>query len=242
MKIIGIDEVGRGSIAGPLVMCSVILTDEYPKYCNWYEQKSSQIWIRCEDFNFVRDSKKLAKNKRSKIVNLVKANKIPNLILQVNNKIIDRYGIGVCLSHLVWFFLIIASQDKGSTKIIIDGKITLISIPNKNLVQEILFQNSYNLSNKVINFIKDESTELIENKENQKIIRENKADDKYLSVAIASNLAKVYRDNYMQKIDSEFPDFDWKNNKGYATKKHLEQVKKQPKNPYLRYSFLSRIL
>ena len=47
-----------------------------------------------------------------------------------------------------------------------------------------------------------------------------KGDGKYLSIAAASVLAKTYRDEYMEKIDAEFPVYDWKKNKGYPTKKH----------------------
>lgn len=47
-----------------------------------------------------------------------------------------------------------------------------------------------------------------------------KGDGKYLSIAAASILAKTYRDEFMEKLDLEFPMYDWKNNKGYPTPKH----------------------
>ena len=47
-----------------------------------------------------------------------------------------------------------------------------------------------------------------------------KGDGKYLSIAAASVLAKTYRDEFMEKLDDEFPVYDWKKNKGYPTKKH----------------------
>ena len=47
-----------------------------------------------------------------------------------------------------------------------------------------------------------------------------KGDGKYLSIAAASILAKTYRDEFMEKLDLEFPMYDWKNNKGYPTAKH----------------------
>ncbi len=53
-----------------------------------------------------------------------------------------------------------------------------------------------------------------------------KGDGKYLSIAAASILAKTYRDEYMEKLHLEFPEYDWKQNKGYPTKKHREAIAK----------------
>jgi ribonuclease HII len=53
-----------------------------------------------------------------------------------------------------------------------------------------------------------------------------KGDGKYLNIAAASILAKTYRDHYMIQLDKEFPQYDWKNNKGYPTKKHREAIRK----------------
>lgn len=64
-----------------------------------------------------------------------------------------------------------------------------------------------------------------------------KGDGKYLSIAAASILAKTYRDDYMMKIDAEFPQYDWKNNKGYPTKKHREGIHKTGACVYHRQSF-----
>ncbi|MBQ5406997.1 MAG: ribonuclease HII, partial [Prevotella sp.] len=47
-----------------------------------------------------------------------------------------------------------------------------------------------------------------------------KGDGKYLSIAAASILAKTYRDDYMDKLAEEYPQYDWLSNKGYPTKKH----------------------
>ena len=51
-----------------------------------------------------------------------------------------------------------------------------------------------------------------------------KGDSKYLSIAAASILAKTFRDEYMEKIDLEYPMFDWKKNKGYPTKAHRQAI------------------
>ena len=64
-----------------------------------------------------------------------------------------------------------------------------------------------------------------------------KGDGKYLSIAAASVLAKTYRDDIMLKYHEEFPNYDWKNNKGYPTKKHREGIAKHGATKYHRMSF-----
>ena len=51
-----------------------------------------------------------------------------------------------------------------------------------------------------------------------------KGDGKYQNIAAASVLAKTYRDDYMKKLDTEFPRYNWNKNKGYPTKKHREAI------------------
>ena len=69
-----------------------------------------------------------------------------------------------------------------------------------------------------------------------------KGDSKSASIAAASILAKVSRDRYMDKIGAEFPQYDWKNNKGYLTKKHIEAIKAFGTTKYHRLSFLKNII
>jgi ribonuclease HII len=64
-----------------------------------------------------------------------------------------------------------------------------------------------------------------------------KGDGKYLSIAAASVLAKTYRDDYMLKLHEEFPAYDWKNNKGYPTKKHRAAIRLHGTTPYHRMSY-----
>lgn len=64
-----------------------------------------------------------------------------------------------------------------------------------------------------------------------------KGDGKYLSIAAASILAKTYRDDYMKAIAEEFPQYDWRSNKGYPTKKHRAAIKEYDISPYHRKSF-----
>ena len=64
-----------------------------------------------------------------------------------------------------------------------------------------------------------------------------KGDGKFLSIAAASILAKTYRDDYMKAIAEEFPQYDWRSNKGYPTKKHRAAIKEYGISPYHRKSF-----
>ncbi|NOX46304.1 MAG: ribonuclease HII [Chlorobi bacterium] len=64
-----------------------------------------------------------------------------------------------------------------------------------------------------------------------------KGDGKYLSIAAASILAKTYRDDFMEKIDLEFPEYNWKQNKGYPVEKHKTAIAKHGITPYHRKSF-----
>jgi ribonuclease HII len=64
-----------------------------------------------------------------------------------------------------------------------------------------------------------------------------KGDGKYLSIAAASILAKTYRDDYMDKLAEEYPQYDWLSNKGYPTKKHREAILQYGITPYHRKTF-----
>lgn len=64
-----------------------------------------------------------------------------------------------------------------------------------------------------------------------------KGDGKYLSIAAASILAKTYRDDYMNALAKEYPQYDWLSNKGYPTKKHREAIKAYGITPLHRKSY-----
>ena len=64
-----------------------------------------------------------------------------------------------------------------------------------------------------------------------------KGDGKYLSIAAASILAKTYRDDYMDRLAAEYPQYDWKSNKGYPTKKHRDAIRQYGTTPYHRMSY-----
>jgi len=69
-----------------------------------------------------------------------------------------------------------------------------------------------------------------------------KGDGKFLSIAAASVLAKTYRDDFMNNIAKEFPQYGWEKNKGYGTKEHFQAIEKYGLTPYHRRSFLTKFL
>lgn len=64
-----------------------------------------------------------------------------------------------------------------------------------------------------------------------------KGDGKYLPIAAASILAKTYRDDFMDALHQQYPQYDWLNNKGYPTLHHRTMVREIGISPYHRKSF-----
>jgi ribonuclease HII len=64
-----------------------------------------------------------------------------------------------------------------------------------------------------------------------------KGDAKFMNIAAASVLAKTYRDELMEQLHLQYPQYDWINNKGYPTKKHREAIKEYGETPIHRKSF-----
>ena len=64
-----------------------------------------------------------------------------------------------------------------------------------------------------------------------------KGDAKYMAIAAASILAKTYRDDYMNRLAEEYPQYGWQQNKGYPTKAHREAIRQYGTTPYHRMSY-----
>jgi len=64
-----------------------------------------------------------------------------------------------------------------------------------------------------------------------------KGDSKYLSIAAASILAKTYRDDYMNALSVQYPEYGWDKNKGYPTAAHIEAYRKHGATAYHRKTF-----
>jgi ribonuclease HII len=222
--ILGIDEVGRGCLAGPVYMASVLLDKAYPKTC-FHLQKDDYAGF--PELTFIRDSKKLSEIKRKKVLEYVVESNISYRIIHASCHLIDKYGIGVCLSHIVGILLQLTPFPL-ETEVIIDGQIKLLGSYNPELLAYLLDENGI-------------SELLLTDYKTYNILRENKADDNYLSVALASSVAKVIRDELMSELHKTYPQFDWDKNKGYGTVKNREAIKKDLDNPHLRQSYLGNI-
>ncbi len=176
--IAGIDEVGRGPLAGPVVCASVIL-DAYNKIFE------------------LRDSKKLSKKRRECLFFTIIKKAVAVSVTIIDETIID--DINIYKATLYGMTESVVNLPKKPDFLLIDAmKPDNISIPYKSII---------------------------------------KGDEKSASIAAASIIAKVTRDNLMYLYHKKYPVYDFKNNVGYPTKKHLIALKKYGIIPIHRKSY-----
>lgn len=175
--IAGVDEVGRGPLAGPVVAAAVIL----PK--------------NIEDLGF-DDSKKLSASKREDIYRLIQEKAIAIGIGIVDADIIDKVNIYQ------------ASR-----------------LAMQQAVSELKIQPDYLLIDAMKIDVNTPQIGII------------KGDAKSISIAAASIVAKQVRDQMMQEFDELYPGYDFSNNAGYGTPKHLEGLKSKGICPIHRKTF-----
>ena len=175
--IAGVDEVGRGPLAGPVVAAAVIL----PK--------------NIEDLGF-DDSKKLSASKREEICRLIQEKAIAIGIGIVDADIIDQVNIYQ------------ASR-----------------LAMQQAVSELKIQPDYLLIDAMKIDVNTPQIGII------------KGDAKSISIAAASIVAKQVRDQMMQEFDELYPGYDFSNNAGYGTPKHLEGLKSKGICPIHRKTF-----
>lgn len=183
----GVDEVGRGPLAGPIVSAAVVLDLD----------SLDKIILG------INDSKKVPLLKREELSKIIMDNCLDYCIASFDNREIDEQGIGVCNNNV---FL---NAVHGLTKV----------------KPDIVLSDGYPI--KGIDII------------NEAVI---KGDTKSASIACASIIAKVYRDNIMKEYDKKYPQYDFKENVGYGTSKHVEAIKEYGSCDIHRMSFLKNIL
>ena len=177
-KIVGIDEAGRGPLAGPVVAASVIL-------------KPYEI------IEGVKDSKKLSSKKRKDLFNQIYEKALSVGVGIVDEDIIDE--INILKATFLAMKKSLGNLDLKPDKVLIDGPYSDITIyPTDYIV------NGDNISQ---------------------------------SIAAASIIAKVTRDEIMYEYDKIFPDYKFINHKGYGTKYHIEQLELKKSTPIHRRSF-----
>ena len=178
-----------------------------------------------KDLAKLNDSKKLSKKVREELYDVILNNTINSTIcIEVDE--IEKYNILNC--------------SLKAMKLACENVINQLISCHSELVSESYQLENTKLIDKNLLTIVD-GNKLIRNYTypQQFII---KGDGKSASIASASILAKVTRDRYMDKLDEEFPQYNWKKNAGYLTKEHQEAILKYGVTKYHRQSFLKKLL
>lgn len=207
----GCDEAGRGCLAGAVYAAAVILPPDYEN-------------------ELLNDSKQLSEHKRYMLREIIERDAISWAVGIVSPEEIDKINIlnaSILAMHRALDQLTVRPQA-----IIVDGnRFKPYTSPNPSKGEEGLAHTITN-TNAAWN-----SSPLGRSGEPLPHTTIVKGDGKYLSIAAASILAKTYRDDYMNKLAEEFPQYDWLSNKGYPTKKHREAIRQYGITPYHRKSY-----
>ncbi len=207
--IIGIDEVGRGPLAGPVAVGVVKLNSVYVRDTNLLIRslKSKVEWTR----NF-KDSKKLSAKAREawvvKIDEAVAEGWLEYVVAFVSPGVIDKKGLSYAIRTALEKALDGLGNETsklGETMVLLDGG---LRAPAQYI--------------------------------NQKTII--KGDEKELSIALASIVAKVFRDKKMVALSKKFPKYGFEKHKGYGTRAHYEAIKKHGITKHHRKSFLKGVV
>ena len=185
--VAGVDEVGRGPLAGPIVACAVILDRDV---------------LDDEMILGLNDSKKVPPKKREELAEIIKEKAIAYHIAISSNKEIDEKGIAYA-----------------------NNKVFLEACTHLKCKPDLVLSDGYLVKNLDI--------------DNKYVI---KGDTKSASIAAASIVAKVYRDNLMKEYGEEYPEYYFEENAGYGTSKHIEKIKEIGPCDIHRISFLKNIL
>lgn len=188
--IAGVDEVGRGPLAGPVVAAAC-------------------IFDRDVDIVGIDDSKKLSEKKREQFFDEIKDKALAYGIGEASCEVIDEINI--------------LEATKLAMKRAIDEADKMLESKGRDRIQIVIFDAVK------INNLKKEQMSVI------------KGDQTYFSVAAASILAKVTRDNLMKEYDKVYPEYGFASNKGYGTKAHYEGIKKAGITEIHRKSFLKNL-
>lgn len=194
--VIGLDEVGRGCLAGPVTVGGVCM-----------DMSSTDI-NKLLSFG-INDSKQLSRAKRKKLSNVLK-HSCQFLTASTPTEDINKRGIVPCIKHAM-------------SEIVLNFKKQL---PNKKIIL-------------LIDGLPIQHIPYIDDIPRVSIV---KGDGACISIAAASILAKVERDEYMNLLDEQFPAYEWKQNKGYGTIKHRNAIKTYGITPYHRTLFVRNII
>ncbi len=226
--LIGVDEVGRGPVAGPVAVGVVA-----------YEI-SQEKFLR-EKMPEVKDSKKMTEKRREKVFEIIselKKNKTKD-IKNNNNEVSTKNYISFNKSenNPKIFAKVSFVSAKDIDKIgIVPAIQKAMNYAMKNIFQEIEIEKDF--SNIILKL--DGGLKYDKKIKNQETII--KGDDKEFVISLASIAAKVVRDREMVKLAKKYPEYFLEKHKGYGTKKHMEAIEKIGLSEIHRKTFLKRFL
>lgn len=208
--VIGVDEVGRGAFAGPVTVGTVVFAR--PK-----------IRPKVSVFAEINDSKLLNPGLRKWLSLEIKKLALHWSITSVGVSKINKVGIGKATK---------IAFRKAVKKLLNCYIAKIAKNNNRSTVQHL-----YNISNRAFLLVDGLHIRYLRGigLKNQKAII--KGDRKSISIAAASVIAKVYRDDLMRKLHRKFPAYSFAKNKGYGTKEHQNAIKKYGLSKVHRISF-----
>jgi ribonuclease HII len=175
----GLDEAGRGCLAGPVVAAAVILPRDF-------------------HHPFLTDSKQMTLRQRNELKRLVREYAIDYAIAEVDAAKIDE--INILKASILAMHLAVDQLTERPEHLLVDGNrfYSYPLIPHTCVI---------------------------------------KGDSKYFSIAAASILAKTHRDEWMEKVAQEHPDYGWERNAGYPTLQHRKAILEKGLTKYHRKTF-----
>jgi ribonuclease HII len=192
--LVGIDEAGRGPIAGPVAVGAV-----------WWKRGENSDILELFPKGKLRDSKKLTKLQREKIFDKIKelkqTSKIDFAVTLVSNTAIDDKGITAAIRSGLGECLAMVPAKPAECRVLLDGS---LRAPSEYPQQQTLVRGD----------------------ENEPVI------------ALASIVAKVVRDTWMEQLDKKYPGYGLAAHKGYGTAAHYGAIKRMGLSPIHRKSFL----
>ncbi len=214
----GCDEAGRGCLAGSVYAAAVILPEDYQN-------------------ELLNDSKQLTEKRRYELREIIERDAIAWAVGIVTPEEIDK--INILNASILAMHRALDQLKVRPEAIIVDGNrfkpwTPPLTPPLKgagNHVGEVPPLIGGGNAGKVSPLIRAGNAGKVP------FTTIVKGDGKYLSIAAASILAKTYRDDYMNRLAEEYPQYDWLSNKGYPTKKHREAIKQFGITPYHRKSY-----
>lgn len=180
--ICGVDEAGRGPLAGPVCAAAVILPLDVP-------------------FEGLNDSKKLSDKKRRELYPLIKQHAVAYSVVLVDEKEIDQ--VNILQATLRAMYDAVNGLSQRPDYVLVDGN----RLPQLDVEAEAVVHG----------------------------------DSLSASIAAASILAKVSRDDYMLEMDAKYPEYGFAVHKGYGTKAHYAALREHGPCPIHRMTFLKKL-